>query len=464
MAAKKAQRARRRAGRSKTASKSLEPAASASRNGFRAKICMYRQGLGDCFLVTLPRKNDPVGRNPYRIMIDCGVILGTSGAEDRMTKVVEDVVRETNGHVDLLLATHAHWDHLSGFTQAENAFKKLTIDQVWMPWTEDPDDPNGRTLRENREQSLAALRLSVARMNLAGAAETASEVAGLLEFFGMGASTSEALETVRKLGRRPVRYCRPSDKPVDHAETGVRLYVMGPPLDEAFLKRTNPSKSHPETYGFAFDLFVANAPALRADGKSDSPFSTLFAIPMPAAQAMEFFRQRYWSGDGSDQWRNIETAAFSDAAELALQLDKVTNNTSLVLAIELPDKDVLLFPADAQVGNWLSWGTLKWIVESKEIEGHDLLERTVFYKVGHHGSHNATLRAAGLELMEKLQIAMIPVNEEMAKSKGWHHMPLVELVAELEKRASTVIRSDQLPPAAAKVNAGLNNLFYEVTL
>ena len=36
-----------------------------------------------------------------------------------------------------------------------------------------------------------------------------------------------------------------------------------------------------------------------------------------------------------------------------------TNNTSLALAFELIEKGrvgkVLLFPADAQVGNWLSW-------------------------------------------------------------------------------------------------------------
>ena len=38
------------------------------------KVRMYRQGLGDCFLVTLPRTNG----QPYYLLIDCGVILGTS--------------------------------------------------------------------------------------------------------------------------------------------------------------------------------------------------------------------------------------------------------------------------------------------------------------------------------------------------------------------------------------------------
>ena len=44
------------------------------------------------------------------------------------------------------------------------------------------------------------------------------------------------------------------------------------------------------------------------------------------------------------------------ATDLALQLDSATNNTSLVLAIErIADGKVLLFPGDAQQGNWRSW-------------------------------------------------------------------------------------------------------------
>jgi len=67
--------------------------------------------LGDCLLITLRRNKG----KPYFIMIDCGVILGTPRPADRMTQVVNDIVATTGGHVDLLVATHEHWDHLSGF-------------------------------------------------------------------------------------------------------------------------------------------------------------------------------------------------------------------------------------------------------------------------------------------------------------------------------------------------------------
>jgi phosphoribosyl 1,2-cyclic phosphodiesterase len=72
---------------------------------------MYRHGLGDCFLVTLPREN---GDN-YFIMIDCGVIVGTPDATARMQQVAHNIVATTGGKLDLLIATHEHWDHLSGF-------------------------------------------------------------------------------------------------------------------------------------------------------------------------------------------------------------------------------------------------------------------------------------------------------------------------------------------------------------
>ncbi|ESY75471.1 hypothetical protein X741_34730 [Mesorhizobium sp. LNHC229A00] len=183
---------------------------------------------------------------------------------------------------------------------------------------------------------------------------------------------------------------------------------------------------------------------------ADAPFEAGRSVPFSSAQSMAFFRQRYW-GPSADApaWRRIDTAWLDGASELALALDSATNNTSLVLAIEFGDGDVLLFAADAQVGNWLSWQGLSWQVKDKTVTGPDLLARTVFYKVGHHGSHNATLRQAGLELMSKLKIAAIPVDHEMAKLKKWGNMPLPELLEALDKQASIgVIRIDQDPVGA----------------
>ena len=97
-------------------SRSHRPAA------YRAKVRMYRQGLGDCFLISLKRSR--ATRLTYKILIDCGVILGTPDPATIMTKVVDDIVATTGGKVDLLLATHEHWDHFSGFIQAATSFRR----------------------------------------------------------------------------------------------------------------------------------------------------------------------------------------------------------------------------------------------------------------------------------------------------------------------------------------------------
>ncbi len=134
-----------------------------------------------------------------------------------------------------------------------------------------------------------------------------------------------------------------------------------------------------------------------------------------------------------------------------------------MLAIELEQGEVLLFAADAQVGNWESWQDLSWTVGGKTVTGPDLLKRTIFYKVGHHGSHNATLRQQGLEMMDNLRIAAIPVDHAMAVKKRWGQMPLPALVDALEKKTEGgLLRSDTAAPAGLS-QVGSTDLFFDIT-
>ena len=430
---------------------------------------MYRQGLGDCFLISLPRAGSS---RPYYVMIDCGVILGTADPGARMKDVIENIVATTNGEVDLLVATHEHWDHLSGFVQAKDAFDKLKVGEVWLGWTEDGRDPLTKKLKAEKEEALAALRMGLAQLQLAGNADDeAEELGGILEFFGAakGGTTGDALDIVRKKTAK-LRYCMPSDDPVEPAGVAARFYALGPPHDEKKLRKINPSKRDQETYGLALDgfqIFMNGAGTALEERDSGRPFDQQYEIPFPFAAEMPYFKQQYWTPlDANDDWRRIDTDWLSGSTELALQLDSLTNNTSLALAIELPKGDVLLFVADAQVGNWLSWQDLIWTVGGKTVTGPELLKRAIFYKVGHHGSHNATLREKGLEQMENLRVAMIPVDETMAKKKRWNHMPLTDILTALEDRVKAqngvVLRVDKpMPPSQQKVVE--DPLFFEVT-
>lgn len=153
-----------------------------------------------------------------------------------------------------------------------------------------------------------------------------------------------------------------------------------------------------------------------------------------------------------DNWRRIDGDWLEPADGLALQLDGATNNSSLALAIEIGrpgEGKVLLFPGDAQIGSWRSWfgkvprrngeplgKEMVWTVGTREVRVRDLLARTVLYKVGHHGSHNATLRHDGLEIMGTRWpdefVAMLPVDEEVAKNReDYGQMPRTSLVVDL---------------------------------
>ena len=420
-------------------------------------------------------------------MIDCGVILGTPDAAAKMQNVLESIVATTSGHIDLLIVTHEHWDHLSGFIQARDLFAKLKVDKVWFAWTEDPNDQLAKELRAEHQALRMALASACARLQLGAGGD--SPIDGLLEFFGAAGqgTTGDALKIV-KGSCEDIRFCRPEDAPVDLEDADARLFVLGPPHDEAKIKRFNPSKSHPETYSLA--AMNVNLAPVTSQGDLSAPFDPITQIPFDAARQMPFFQTHYWGEDPdarkveaadstkksgfdappeSDQsWRRIDGDWLDVSSGLALQLDSATNNTSLVLAIELGDGKVLLFAADAQVGNWLSWQDLSWTVGGKTVTGPDLLARTILYKVGHHGSHNATLREKGLEMMTNLEMALIPVDHEMAVKKRWGNIPLTQLEQRLDEMTKgRVLRIDKEVPPALAGSVGQDegkNLYYEVTL
>ncbi|HEV8524464.1 MAG TPA: MBL fold metallo-hydrolase [Terriglobales bacterium] len=429
-------------------------------------VRMYRQGLGDCFLLAFPKEDG----DPFYMLIDCGVLLGTENQEDVMKKVAEDIAASTGGEIDLLVATHEHWDHLSGFLQAREIFEeKIKVHDLWLAWTEDPSDNLARKLRTRRKENEKALRATAQRLTAAGAQLAAGRVNELLDFFGASGkeTTEDALKAVKQYSERAPRYCRPSDAPVTLAGIpGVRIYVLGPPHNEKLIKKSDPTKKGGEVYGLTDSTpneemaFFAATLGADSDVKCSYgdleqrdltfPFDACHRISPEEAGNHDFFKRQYF---GTDKWRTIDMDWLNLATYLALKLDSDTNNTSLVLAIELTASGkVLLFPADAQVGNWESWDDQEWRVNDEHgarttVTAEDLLARTVLYKVGHHGSHNATLRDLGLERMHSPDlVALIPVNKKMAKKKKWK-MPFPPLLERLqEKTHGRILQLDDSLP------------------
>ncbi len=419
-------------------------------------VRMYRGFLGDCFLLGFDRQ----GGGKYYVMIDCGAVLGQSDATAKMRAIAAHI-KSTTEHIDLLIATHEHWDHVSGFIQAGDIFKGITFDEVWLAWTENLNDPQASKLKADHEAALDALCFAEQGFNFYTDSVPPEQSSAFTSLFSAAAvqSTRQAFDVIR--GCSPnVKYRDPKDEPKELPGTGVLTYVLGPPRDERLLRTLSQSPSSPEMYGM-------DTASIRPD-PTFSPFDAMQSIPMNVARELPFFRQRYWGNSvapatDAPAWRRIDDETLQDATELALQLDSYTNNTSLVVAFELPDQRVLLFPGDAQIGSWLSWKNLEWRTGNRLVTGPDLLKRTAFYKVGHHGSHNATARASGLEEMAQLKMAMIPVDHDEALKKHWDRMPLPNLVDALnEQTKKQVLRADDeaLPPGITAID---DKLYYEVS-
>lgn len=444
---------------------------------FRVRIRMYRHGLGDCFLLSFPK-----GGKFVHVMIDCGIVLGTSEPETVMTKVAKDIKTATGGKVDVLVITHEHWDHLSGFdeNQARAVFNKVDFGALWLAWTEEEGNAVADQLRTERENKKKAAKKAKEKLAKLGKKERVARMAEVLGFFGAaaadgsdegedGGGTGGALKYLKK--RRSPTILKTGEKPraIPGVE-GVRVYVLGPPEDADALKKTNPHKG--EGFGLGDNTIGLSEAFLKAfdpDDELAQPFAKSLrkpvgelpsrlavakkAIAQAAASTSPLKAGIDWYADPTHEWRSIDDAWLATGERLALQLDNATNNTSLVLAFEFEDSnDVLLFVGDAQAGNWRSWDLCKWTLkekdgEKREVTAEDLLNRTVFYKVGHHGSHNATMREKGLERMTSDRLAaVIPVDTRVAHEvKGWEEMPLPAICERLEEKCAVVFQSDMAP-------------------
>lgn len=482
-AAKKAPRKSIKKAVSKSGRKAAGPSA---HDGGRLRIRMYRHGLGDCLLLRFAK---PAG-GTFNMLIDCGLISVATKPKDAMTAVVEDIRACCDDRLDVVVMTHEHWDHASGFSeqQVQALFDEIKVGEVWYAWTEDPTNELGKKLRKERAAKVKAVSMAAnALASMADnplAARRSQDLANVLGFFGVDlAAAAAGAGTIGKtraafeyLGQRSgvrVRYRHPKDGPVVLSGVpGVRVFVLGPPQDEVLLKKSRPTKTGREVYELSAELGVTTnlerafdrlaGAASDASSLADCPFDEAMHARRPSI-ALQSLQQATWDAPG-EAWRRIELDWTQAAEGLAIDLDNHTNNSCLVLAFEFIDTgEVFLFPADAQVGNWLSWENLKWKVHGDSgamvVTAHELLARTVFYKVGHHGSHNATLRDAGLELMTHENFtAFIPVMEEQALKNRWKEMPFKPLVRRLkEKTRGRLLRTDDATPpkdaALAKLTA-----------
>ena len=221
-----------------------------------------------------------------------------------MTKVMQDVAAETGGNIDLLVVTHEHWDHVSGFNQAQSEWNNIQVKKVWLAWTEDPKDALATKLRAERRNAEAALRMAVNHLALSGDQDTAERVQSLVSFFGAASgSTSDALGYVAKqLQRASLDTASPVNRPLNSML--FRAFASG---FSAHRKMKSSSKNRiPENDAYGLDagpggsqsflisaftrsMGAAGSDTLASDDSIDEPFGNEYAIPLARARQLPFF-------------------------------------------------------------------------------------------------------------------------------------------------------------------------------
>jgi beta-lactamase superfamily II metal-dependent hydrolase len=384
-------------------------------------VRMYNVGFGDAFLVTVPA-DDGV----KRILFDCGTIAPAPGRN--LSEVVSRIVKDatsTDGvpHIDVVVATHRHRDHVSGFE--EGIWANVEVSEVWLPWTEDPTDPQAREIRET--QSRLALALSAAFQAKAAAGNPVE--AAFAEMVSNALTNEKAMRTLHSgfKGRARRRFL-PAEDPAERsfeskALPGVTIHALGPSRNKDVIRDMLPPKG--ETY------LRLNAAALDETGKPRAPF---------AEQFIEHGEPSGASFPEEDRQKIRSSTQFSDL-EAVVALDQAVNGTSLMLVLEVAGTH-LLFAGDAQ------WGT--WTTAMKDPRWTDILKQTRFYKIGHHGSENATPRSFVESLLPDGAWAMASTIQR----DQWAGIPKPELLAALEKEKHVRLARSDMDENAPSGDAG----------
>lgn len=390
------------------------------------RMRMYNVGFGDCFLLRIPTDD-----GERRMLVDCGYHSQGKGAfNDR--EIVGQIKEDLAGKaIDVVVATHRHQDHISGFGERD-LWDDIGVEEVWLPFTADPkqtrSDPalkawnslmdradgllvdgqltpaaaSALSARTPEERAMAEFMLWNARANAPG-------IANLL--YGMKRADGRPARR-RFLPEEGSKF--PSRVESSVLPPGVIVRVLGPPRDPKFRKQ----RKVPVSWG------VADGAAVGPDD-GGSPFGPEWRVPseqLPPRRPL------------AESSLHAIRLFNDDLLHAARAVDGFLNGESIVLLLEV-GKARLLLPGDAEVGTW------QHILEDDKAAA--LAAGATFLKVGHHGSHNATPLVFVREQLAKKTPAVISTQEGPGNYRNG--IPLAHLLHAMEHREMPYARSDKAP-------------------
>jgi len=400
-------------------------------------IRMYNVGFGDCFLLSFqyPKK-------ARHILLDYGSTAAPKrGPKNYMLKIAEDIKAVTSAKLDGVIATHRHRDHVSGFATDAGTGKiiaSLNPDFVIQPWTEDPKaktnaltatasvftrgkaDPQKMTAHflgslKDMHSVAAAIAARATRKPLAGA-QTLQQ----LKFLGEdNIKNPSAVKNLIQMGKRGKAYYVNAGMSLNILP-GVECLVLGPPtLKQSNAIRKERARDPNEFWQFRSFWGSQSLAAYKAKARvrkqtKGQPHKN--SLPASVRWFVNQSRQIH-----ADQMLG-----------LVRDLDSVMNNTSVILLLTIGKNKVLL-PGDAQMENWsYALANPHWRKQLADVN---------LYKVGHHGSLNATPKSLWALFKKKGSAKVHGRLETLCSTKAGKHgsvssgteVPQHLLVEELKK-------------------------------
>jgi beta-lactamase superfamily II metal-dependent hydrolase len=397
----------------------------------------YQVGFGDCFLVSFIYSDT----EKKHLLID----FGTTGLprsrkpSTHMPVIARSIEKACGGELTAVIATHRHADHISGFAtdnktgKSGDIIRGLNPKVVLQPWTEDPQaakNAKKATKDSNRSAksfvtsltSMHQVAQSVVELTKTKPAWMGASLHRELQFLGMDNIANES--AVKNLiamgeakGATAVWAHHGSKSGLERHLPGVKIHVLGPPNLEQTEKIKKMRAKDPDQFWHLLAGFNGRSSLQSVrGGKRGKKNGTL----PPDAR---WFRSRL------DRMRGQQLL------EIVRSLDDQMNNTSLILLFEVFGKK-LLFPGDAQIENW-SWA-LQDSPDHKDTL--KLLSEVDVYKVGHHGSLNATPKKLLWENFKKRSAKANRLTSLLSTMPGKHgsttkgtEVPRKPLLAALEK-------------------------------
>ncbi len=446
-------------------------------------VRIYSVGFGECIYVRIP---DNGGH--FHMLIDCG----TSAAADTLKPVVDDVrsmlTRDQDGkaHLDLLVATHPHADHIKGFDP--EWFEDVQIGRIWLSLFMKPDHPQAKKMQAFQDMANVA---ALALLNRRGL-QLSPGVQSLLErsIWNPGAIKALREDLAQSSGihpQYPLYVARDLAKRLSAAdrkqhrlsyeqsatcfrgfqEKATCLRVLSPDwdIDKFYLGQgTFDSNSLIDEYLLRTDAYQASPETL--DGSS---LATEHAQGSATRKALQ-------PGNISERdFRQLRGHMLYSALAFSQKDDRLKNNLSVVLLLEWHGRR-LLFTGDAE---WQGKGVREgrrnstWDVMLHHPDVKQLLLQPLdLLKVAHHGSHNGTPFHEGdkEEYLEKMvspdqtQVLVSTVFGEHGEKNPVPHPLLMEELGRLAANRRKYIkdpepmlrkvyqphRTDLEPPVAGK--------------